>query len=88
LNYSIFKMRFGSTLAILSFCAAVFGKVYFHETFDDDSWEKRWVQSTYKDDFGKFKVCIFDIYYSHNILFDKYYIKLNINIMMLIDFQW
>jgi len=49
-------MRFGSTLAILSFCAAVFGKVYFHETFDDDSWEKRWVQSTYKDDFGKFKI--------------------------------
>ena len=34
-------MRFGSTLAILSFCAAAFGKVYFHETFDDDSWEKR-----------------------------------------------
>jgi len=49
-------MRFGSTLAILSFCAAAFGKVYFHETFDDDSWEKRWVQSTFKDDYGKFKV--------------------------------
>jgi len=49
-------MRFGSTLAILSFCAAAFGKVYFHETFDDDSWEKRWVQSTYKDDYGKFKI--------------------------------
>ena len=55
-------MRFGSTLAILSFCAAVFGKVYFHETFDDDSWEKRWVQSTYKDDFGKFTVSVFSIW--------------------------
>ncbi|ORX81537.1 Calreticulin-domain-containing protein [Anaeromyces robustus] len=49
-------MRFGSTLAILSFCASVFGKVYFHETFDDDSWEKRWVQSSYKDDYGKFVI--------------------------------
>lgn len=49
-------MRFGSTLAVLSFCAAAFGKVYFHETFDDDSWEKRWVQSTYKDDYGKFQI--------------------------------
>jgi len=49
-------MRFGTTLAVLSFCAAAFGKVYFHETFDDDSWEKRWVQSTYKDDYGKFKI--------------------------------
>eukprot|EP00695_Tsukubamonas_globosa_P002248 TRINITY_DN3357_c0_g1_i1.p1 TRINITY_DN3357_c0_g1~~TRINITY_DN3357_c0_g1_i1.p1 ORF type:complete len:160 (+),score=63.09 TRINITY_DN3357_c0_g1_i1:38-517(+) len=27
--------------------------VYFEEKFDDKSWEKRWVKSTAKDNFGK-----------------------------------
>lgn len=29
--------------------------VYFKETFEDAGWEDRWVQSTHKSDYGKFK---------------------------------
>lgn len=29
---------------------------YFKETFDDDTWQSRWVQSAHKSDYGKFEL--------------------------------
>ncbi|KAI9106266.1 calreticulin [Phlyctochytrium arcticum] len=34
----------------------VAAEVYFKETFDDDSWRSKWVQSTYRKDYGAFNV--------------------------------
>jgi len=47
-------MRFAfKGITSLFFTSLVAGKVYFKETFDDDSWKTRWVQNedtkTYKD---------------------------------------
>ncbi|CAB3396913.1 unnamed protein product [Caenorhabditis bovis] len=43
------------TIAILLAIAAVAAaEVFFKEEFNDDSWEKRWIQSKHKDDYGKF----------------------------------
>lgn len=39
------------TFACLSFLTAVAGVIHFSETFDD-SWESRWVKSTWKEDEG------------------------------------
>jgi len=36
-------------LSCLGAATLVSGKVYFSETFDDDSWESRWVTSTWKE---------------------------------------
>ncbi|KAJ3054752.1 Calreticulin-1 [Rhizophlyctis rosea] len=47
------SLAFASLLAVPAMVAA---KTYFKETFDDKSWESRWVQSTHKEDYGKFKV--------------------------------
>ncbi|KAJ3045068.1 Calreticulin-1 [Rhizophlyctis rosea] len=47
------QLAFASLLAIPALVGA---KTYFKETFDDDTWEKRWVQSTHRDDYGKFIV--------------------------------
>lgn len=45
-------------LLILSAALAVASaKIYFQEKFDDgDAWEKRWVQSKHKSDYGDFKL--------------------------------
>ncbi|KND03666.1 uncharacterized protein SPPG_01136 [Spizellomyces punctatus DAOM BR117] len=32
------------------------GEIYFKESFDDDSWKKRWVQSTHDSSYGAFNV--------------------------------
>ncbi|CAJ0580516.1 unnamed protein product, partial [Mesorhabditis spiculigera] len=45
-----------AALALLAVVACVAAEVYFKEEFNDDSWEKRWVQSKHKDDFGEFKL--------------------------------
>jgi len=42
-------------LAII--CGSALGKVYFTETFDDDSWSERWITSKHGDKtFGKFEL--------------------------------
>ena len=46
------KMKILLAFALLG---AVVSEVFFEETFSDDKWEDRWVQSTAKaDDAGKF----------------------------------
>ncbi|KAK5980464.1 Calreticulin [Trichostrongylus colubriformis] len=40
-------------LPLLGVAAAT---TYFKEEFGDDSWEKRWIQSSHKDDYGVFKL--------------------------------
>ncbi|KAJ3411853.1 hypothetical protein HDV05_001642 [Chytridiales sp. JEL 0842] len=42
--------------ALLVASPLVAAKVYFKETFNDDSWESRWVQSKAKPDYGIMKV--------------------------------
>jgi calreticulin len=42
-------------LGLLLSAHAISGTTYFKETFDKD-WDKRWVQSTSKPDYGKFKL--------------------------------
>ncbi|KAI8800092.1 calreticulin [Cladochytrium replicatum] len=49
-------MRILTAFAVLAAAAIVNAKVYFKETFDDDTWEKQWVQSTSKTDLGNFVV--------------------------------
>ncbi|KAI8802438.1 calreticulin-1 [Cladochytrium replicatum] len=49
-------MKILTAFAVLATVALVNAKVYFKETFDDDTWEKRWVQSTSKADLGNFVV--------------------------------
>ncbi|PIC27573.1 hypothetical protein B9Z55_019786 [Caenorhabditis nigoni] len=44
------------SLCLLAIVAVVSAEVYFKEEFNDASWEKRWVQSKHKDDFGAFKL--------------------------------
>ncbi|TPX68508.1 hypothetical protein SpCBS45565_g03077 [Spizellomyces sp. 'palustris'] len=36
--------------------ALVGGEIYFKETFDDDSWKEKWVQSTHDSSYGAFNV--------------------------------
>lgn len=43
-------------IVLLSIATSAFGKVYFQETFDDDTWESRWVQSKERSDYGGFKL--------------------------------
>jgi calreticulin len=43
-------------VVLLSIATSALAKVYFQETFDDASWESRWVQSKEKSDYGKFKL--------------------------------
>jgi calreticulin len=45
-----------SVAVLLAVVAVVAAEVYFKEEFGDDSWEKRWVQSKHKDDYGAFKL--------------------------------
>jgi len=43
--------------ALLAVVALTAAEVYFKEEFNDgDAWEKRWIQSKSKDDFGEFKL--------------------------------
>ncbi|GMR58284.1 hypothetical protein PMAYCL1PPCAC_28479 [Pristionchus mayeri] len=43
-------------LVTLALAATVAAEVYFKETFDDNTWEERWIQSKHKDDYGEFKL--------------------------------
>ncbi|MCP9263577.1 Calreticulin [Dirofilaria immitis] len=36
--------------------SAINAKIYFKEEFSDDDWEKRWIKSKHKDDFGKWEI--------------------------------
>lgn len=49
---------FSKTLFTITCLIAPFalGKVYYEETFSSDDWDTRWIQSTTKDDYGKFEV--------------------------------
>uniref|UniRef100_A0A915BRK7 Calreticulin n=1 Tax=Parascaris univalens TaxID=6257 RepID=A0A915BRK7_PARUN len=49
-------MRSASVVLATIVIAAVAAEVYFREEFLDDSWERRWVQSKHKDDYGAFKL--------------------------------
>ncbi|CAI4222730.1 unnamed protein product [Auanema sp. JU1783] len=45
------------TIVVLLAVAAIgFSEIIFKEEFNDDSWEKRWIQSKHKDDYGKFEL--------------------------------
>jgi len=49
-------MSFKTLILIsLAACTLVDSTVYFKETFEDKSWEDRWIQSQHKTDYGKFK---------------------------------
>ncbi|KAK6055423.1 Calreticulin family protein [Cooperia oncophora] len=45
-----------SLALLLPLLGIVAAETFFKEEFGDDSWEKRWVQSKHKDDYGSFKV--------------------------------
>uniref|UniRef100_A0A0K0DDP7 Calreticulin n=1 Tax=Angiostrongylus cantonensis TaxID=6313 RepID=A0A0K0DDP7_ANGCA len=45
-----------SLAIVVGFLGVVAAEILFKEEFGDDSWEKRWIQSTHKDDFGEFKL--------------------------------
>lgn len=42
--------------ALLAVVALTAAEVFFKEEFKDNSWEKRWIQSKNKDDYGEFKL--------------------------------
>jgi calreticulin len=44
------------SLLLLAFIATAYSKDYFVEQFEDESYSKRWVQSTAKTDLGEFKL--------------------------------
>jgi calreticulin len=49
-------IRSSCSLLLLALLATVYSKDYFVEKFEDESYTKRWVQSTAKSDFGEFKL--------------------------------
>jgi len=53
---STFSKLFVGAVGLAAAFASAQGRVYFRETFDDDTWEQRWVQSEAKPDYGQFKV--------------------------------
>ncbi|VDN02593.1 unnamed protein product [Thelazia callipaeda] len=48
-------MQLRNLLALI-FIAIVGAEIYFKEDFTDDAWEKRWVKSQHKKDFGEWKI--------------------------------
>jgi len=53
-------MRFIKGVTSLFLASLVAGKVYFKETFDDDSWKTRWVQN---ENSAKYKIFVLIFYY-------------------------
>ncbi|CAF4452439.1 unnamed protein product, partial [Rotaria sp. Silwood2] len=49
-------IRSSYSLLLLVLIATVYSTDYFVEKFEDESYKKRWVQSTAKSDFGEFKL--------------------------------
>ncbi|PAV73812.1 hypothetical protein WR25_18820 [Diploscapter pachys] len=49
------QINMRSVLCLVALVAVVASEVFFKEEFLDDSWEKRWIQSKHKDDYGEFK---------------------------------
>jgi calreticulin len=49
-------IRFTNALVLLALIATVYTTDYFVEKFEDESYTKRWVQSTAKSDLGEFKL--------------------------------
>ncbi|VIO92709.1 calreticulin precursor, putative [Brugia malayi] len=49
------EMQLYLLLGLVCF-SAVSAKIYFKEEFSDDDWEKRWIKSKHKDDFGKWEI--------------------------------
>jgi calreticulin len=49
-------IRSSCSLLLLVLIAAVYSKDYFVEQFEDESYQKRWVQSKAKSDLGEFKL--------------------------------
>ncbi|KAK6010039.1 calreticulin family protein, partial [Ostertagia ostertagi] len=45
-----------SLALLLPLLGIVAAEIFFKEEFGDDSWEKRWIQSKHKDDYGEFKL--------------------------------
>lgn len=43
-------------LLLVAFLKVSFAKVYFEENFTSDDWQKNWVQSTFREDYGTPKV--------------------------------